>query len=487
MKLMKAYRRYLKGDDINPFYKNIFYILSKVFPFSFLRYYSEGDISKSLSILKRWRFLGGRFVSYERKLRDIQGFLNSEELPMNNKKNKLGVFNEKVLFAFHSCAAFDPSGYTSRSNSIAKGIMSIGVKVNAAVRPGYPWDLPSHKMAIKKSYQNVSGISFRFWPDTNVSLRTPESEYIEIYGELLAEAAKDYGATVIHAASNYLNGMAAAKAASLLGINSVYEVRGLWHITRSFSIPKYRASEHFKYCEKRELAACHSVDKVITISDALKKFLVDKGIPENKISVVGNAASEVIITPDLIEASQLLRSSYGLEKGRSVIGYVGSLVAYEGLDKLIRLLARTSAEARPYLLIAGDGVARPSLELLAQKLGVAKDVLFVGRISYEQVSAHYGLFDLAALPRQASELTRLVPPVKPFEILAHGCPLVVSESVATAVGSTIGSPLLTADFDALKNIDELLAMAITAGATLPIVPTWEQRAREILSIYRQLG
>jgi glycosyltransferase involved in cell wall biosynthesis len=342
-------------------------------------------------------------------------------------------------------------------------------------------------MAVRTPYLSCSGINFQLWADAAINLRTPDSEYIETYGVLLAESAKKCGASVIHAASNYLNGLAAAKAAALLGVASVYEVRGLWHITRGFSLPAYRYSEHFQYCEKRELLACQSVDKVITISDALKFWLISKGIPQSKISVVGNAASQVLVTPDLIEETKSLRSRYCLEQGRPVIGYIGSLVAYEGLDKLIKLMASTPVGERPYLFIAGDGVAKSSLESLANKLGVARNVLLVGRIGEKQVSAHYGLFDLVALPREASELTRLVPPVKPFEILAHGCPLVVSESVATAVGSTMGSPLLTANFDALSNINELVELATCSEVPIPAVPTWDQRAQEILSIYRQLG
>ena len=99
---------------------------------------------------------------------------------------------------------------------------------------------------------------------------------------------------MIHAASNYLNGAAAAAAGRASGITTIYEVRGLWHLTRAFSEPGYDRTEHYRYCERREVAACAAVDHVITLSGGLRRWLIERGIPETKISVVGNATQQQV-------------------------------------------------------------------------------------------------------------------------------------------------------------------------------------------------
>jgi glycosyltransferase involved in cell wall biosynthesis len=48
------------------------------------------------------------------------------------------------------------------------------------------------------------------------------------------------------------------------------------------------------------------------------------------------------------------------------------------------------------------------------------------------VPAHYGLLDLFALPRADLEVCRAVTPLKPFEALATGTPILVSDLPALA-------------------------------------------------------
>ncbi|MBW4933783.1 glycosyltransferase [Marinobacter sp. F4206] len=483
MRLLREYLFFVKGGKVRPFLAMGFNVLSQTFPFSFLKAYSQGDLTGSLRILRKWRFTGGRVRQQERKIADMRDFLVSKDDPISKENGRREPFNGCVMLAFHSCGAFDPSGYASRSTALAQGLEALGIGVNAVVRPGYPWDLPAHKTERRIRYTTYQGVEFQFWPNAGVSLRTPDSEYIEVYGRLLAEAASDRRASVIHAASNYLNGFAAAKAGALLGITSVYEVRGLWHVTRAFSQPNYRQSEHYHYCEKREIAACFYVDKVVTISEALKRWLAGKGVPESKISVVGNATYVTDVEEFSETSVENLRSRFALPENGRVIGYLGSLVEYEGLDLLIESLARTPSHARPTLLLVGSGKHEGKLRSLSAELGVAEYVIFAGRVERHEVSACYQLMDLVALPRKADLLTRLVPAIKPFEVVAEGRPLMVSESLAEALEGSLDGGFSVVDFDNLDRLDELFSREVTP---IDSIPTWATRAAELKTIYMGL-
>ena len=190
------------------------------------------------------------------------------------------AFNGHVLFALHSCGAFDPSGYASRSVSLIGALERQGVQAVIATRPGYPWDLARHRARPQASSVDHGGLHFLLAPATRVQacgIRTADTS--RATRRACSSSREAHGASVIHAASNYLNGAAAAIAGRRSGLTSVYEVRGLWHLTRAFLEPGYSQTDHFRYCEQREIAACEAVDHVVTISPGLQGWLIERGIP----------------------------------------------------------------------------------------------------------------------------------------------------------------------------------------------------------------
>ena len=98
---------------------------------------------------------------------------------------------------------------------------------------------------------------------------------------------------------------------------------------------------------------------------------------------------------------QDLLERYGIG-GRKVLMTLGRLVqdeAYKGVDKIIRILSRLLLkEPNLVYFVAGDGNARPYLERLAQEIGVARNVIFAGRISEGEKKDIYSLADAFVLP-----------------------------------------------------------------------------------------
>jgi glycosyltransferase involved in cell wall biosynthesis len=59
-------------------------------------------------------------------------------------------------------------------------------------------------------------------------------------------------------------------------------------------------------------------------------------------------------------------------------------------------------------------------------------VVFTGRLEQAEVPDHYALLDLFAIPRRDLEVCRAVTPLKPFEALAMGIPVLASDLPALA-------------------------------------------------------
>jgi glycosyltransferase involved in cell wall biosynthesis len=445
----------------------------------------QGHLTAALTLLrcrKRLSDMGQRLLE---RTEDALGILSGPAQAPPARMQPTLPFNGRVLFALHSCGAFDPSGYASRSVALISALVARGVMPIITIRPGYPWDLANHRNTPKCAEVHHGGLRFQLVPDADATIHRPESIYIDTYARHLIQLALAHDVSIIHAASNYLNGTAAAQAGRTLGITSIYEVRGLWHLTRAFGKPGYAKTEHYRYCEMREIAACQQVDHVITLSDGLRQWLIERSIAANKISVVGNAAH---LLPSVPCASVLsgtaVRERLGIPASAKVIGYLGTLVEYEGLDILLYAHARTPEAHRPYLLFVGSGKHEVVLRKLAKTLGTRSKVIFAGRVSADQVSAHYAAMDALILPRRDDILTRLVPAIKPFEILAHGRILFVSPPLAQALGDTLPDGYAVIDLESLDRLDSLLTADVAAQIDIA-VPTWDDRAEEVLALYRR--
>lgn len=242
----------------------------------------------------------------------------------------------------------------------------------------------------------------------------------------LVEVAEIVKPDLIHAHSPVLNAWPALWVAKKRRIPVVYEVRAFWedaavdHGTTSEGSLRYRATRAL------ETAALRRVDAITTICEGLRADIAARGIAPEKITVIPNA---VDVGEFRFEEArdEALAARLGLT-GKTVIGFLGSFYAYEGLDLLLAALPQVLA-ARPEarVLLVGGGPQEEALKAQARALGLADKVLFVGRVPHAEVQKYYGLVDVLAYPRHAMRLTELVTPLKPLEAMAQGKLLVASD------------------------------------------------------------
>jgi len=231
---------------------------------------------------------------------------------------------------------------------------------------------------------------------------------------------------LLHAHSPVLNAMPALRVGRRHRIPVVYEVRAFWedaavnHGTNTEGGVRYRATRAI------ETFALKRADHITTICDGLKQEMVGRGIAADKITVIPNAV-DVVAFEFGGEPDQALKTRLGLQ-GSTVVGFIGSFYAYEGLDLLIGAL-RAVLAVRPdvRLLLVGGGPEEDALKGLARRLGLADRVVFAGRVPHRDVQRYYSVVDVFAYPRRSMRLTELVTPLKPLEAMAQGQLLVASD------------------------------------------------------------
>lgn len=351
-------------------------------------------------------------------------------LPPVSSRRRYEPIPRKVLYTLHNALPFHSAGYATRTHGLLSRLNRSGFNVQGVTRLGYPYDMPGRAdMGPIESHHTVDEVVYaHLSTQPGVEQKKPLFDYVQRYADALESFAMEAKPAVIHAASNHWNGLATVIAANRLGIPSVYEVRGLWEVTRGSRNPDWVGSGMYRLIARMEADAARGATQVLTITNALKDELVRRGVEEAKISVVPNGVDTGRFTP--LQKDAALASALGIE-GKTVIGYIGSILDYEGLEILLeaaRVLKQTRSDF--HVLIVGDGAELERFRGLSVDYDLQDIVTFTGRVPHEEVEKYYSIVDIAPFPRLPLAVCEMVSPLKPFEAMAMGKAVVASNVAA---------------------------------------------------------
>lgn len=362
------------------------------------------------------------------------------------------------------------AGYTTRTHGIARAQVEAGLEVHVVTRLGFP--VTKGRLGAARTVV-LDGVTYHrlvaplpLRPDTGLDRDTAATLAV-------VDAVRP---DVLHAHTNHLNGQVALRVRERTGLPVVYEVRGFIEETRRSDArtpvpgvphaPDGRG-ETYRLTRDAETWCMRHADAVVTISRAMAADIVGRGIDEAKVTLSPNAVGAAFLAVDRAAGADPLVTAAlpTLAPGTCVVGVVGTLNAYEGVDVLLdalRLLGARPGAPAVHLLVVGDGPARADLEARAAGLPAT----FVGRVPAPEVPRWYTGIDLYCVPRADLPVTRLVPPLKPVEAMATGLPVVASDlpplrELADAGPAPTG--VLVPPGDAAALADALAGLAADAG------------------------
>lgn len=385
--------------------------------------YKLGNLEKSLALIgnKRPRLKSLRVI--QAKCREALEVIQAPA-PQPAPERDTRAWNNKVLFCLHYSLPHDTNGYARRSHSVLTKLRDRGVDVTACTRLNHPWDTARNPADIPL-LDSVEGVDYHHLKDDAITISAQETMYFEAYARQIEDLARKIEPSVLHACSNFWNAEAAIRAAHKLGLKAFYEFRGLWHLTRTVYEPWFAQSDLYRYHETMERNAALRADQVLAISGPLRDVLLGWGVPEERITLAPNAVDPHLFTP--LEPDMALKRELGLE-GKTVLGFIGSITAYEGLDLLIEAMPGLLKKGiKVALLVVGSGADAPALKAKAHDLGLDDNVLFPGRVPHDQVQRYYSIMDILPYPRLDLPLCATVPPLKVLEAMAMEKAVIVSD------------------------------------------------------------
>ena len=319
------------------------------------------------------------------------------------------------------------SGYTFRTLSLLREQRKLGWETHHITSPKHGAGL--NGKGADATEETVDGWHFFRTPVPAGGRSLPGLGELKLMRQLearLQAVAEQVRPQIIHAHSPVLNALPAIKVARRLGIPVVYEVRAFWEDAAVDHGTTTEGSLRYRMTRTMETHALKRVDHVFTICEGLRSDIVARGIPAPKVTVIPNAVDIESFEPGG-QPDEALKAKLGLT-GCTVLGFIGSFYAYEGLDLLLDALPRILAN-RPdvRVLLVGGGPQDAALKAQAQRLGLQDKIVFTGRVPHAEVNRYYDLVDVLVYPRHSMRLTELVTPLKPLEAMAQGRILVASD------------------------------------------------------------
>ncbi|MGO1182499.1 MAG: glycosyltransferase [Micrococcaceae bacterium] len=320
---------------------------------------------------------------------------------------------EKIVCILHGSAPLQSGGYAIRAHGILRALRQRDVNIVAATRPGFGWD-PE-----RSTVDTHDGVDYHRLPDTGVPRELGEAQHMLSFIEPYERFLREQGATKVHVRSTYLIAVPAIIAAHRLGLKVVYEVSGLWELVYEDREKRESLLNRSPFATFGEVLAVRHADQVIVMNDAVRELSISRGADPDRLRVAPNAVDVTLFAP--------APSSRG-EANDLTVGYIGSFVDYEGIDKIVKAAADLKARGfSTNFRLVGDGQRRPVIEQLVEKYDVGDIVTLTGRVPHAQVVDEYRTIDILVYPRKNTGATSTVTPLKPFEALAMEKAVIVSD------------------------------------------------------------
>ncbi|MCD6518750.1 MAG: glycosyltransferase family 4 protein [Anaerolineae bacterium] len=238
--------------------------------------------------------------------------------------------------------------------------------------------------------------------------------------------------------------------------------------------------------------AVRRTDAIIAVSQATKRDLMRLlGVPEHRIKVIYEAASPYFRPLKKPDLKQRVRGRFGIRT--EFILFVGTIEPRKNIPTLLRAFRRLLDDYRldVQLVLAGaKGWLYDEVFQLVEELDLSKDVLFLGRVTTEELLWLYNVAQVLVTPSIYEGFG-----LPPLEAMACGTPVIASnvssfpEVVADAgllIDPNNVEELTVAIWRVLDD-SELRESLIEKGLKRASFFSWEKAAQETLALYHDLA
>jgi glycosyltransferase involved in cell wall biosynthesis len=165
--------------------------------------------------------------------------------------------------------------------------------------------------------------------------------------------------------------------------------------------------------------------RAAAVSEPLASWATELGATD--ATVIPNGADTGQLEPARWSSAGLeLRRQLGFDEGRPVVGFVGSLKPWHGVELLLDAVSELAESLAIGVLIVGDGPRRAMVDELARNLPASIRVAVTGSVPSDEVPRYLAAMDIAVAPYLPNDKFYFSP-LKVVEAMASGLPVIASD------------------------------------------------------------
>jgi glycosyltransferase involved in cell wall biosynthesis len=275
----------------------------------------------------------------------------------------------------------------------------------------------------------------------------------------------------------------------LVPCRSVVTIHDCIHLRFPQYLPNRMA---YAYARTFLWAATHQADRIITVSEASKRDILEYfHVPPERIEVIYNGIDERFWTPPPEDAIERVRERYQLTD--PFILYTGNIKPHKNLERLIDAFHQLRREGldQVKLLIIGDEISKyATLRRAVHRHKLHKHVRFHGFVPDDTLAVLYRLAAAFVFPSLYEGFG-----LPPLEAMASGTPVVTSN--VSSLPEVVGDAALLIDPHDVDAIAGAIRMVLTDAALRDDLRargfrrarefSWERSVARVRSIYAEVG
>ena len=161
-------------------------------------------------------------------------------------------------------------------------------------------------------------------------------------------------------------------------------------------------------------------DRVLVINERLKTLVIKMGANPKRACVV---RAGVNLAQFRETSRNKMRIQHGIEKDDSILFFMGWFYKFSGLREVALELAKAK-DSHLKLLIVGEGDAFNELQEIREKYNLQSRFILTGQKPYQEIPSFIAASDICLLPAYNNEVMRHIVPIKLYEYLAMGKPVI---------------------------------------------------------------
>lgn len=252
--------------------------------------------------------------------------------------------------------------------------------------------------------------------------------------------------------------------------------------------PEWHPKGRIRYFKKNFWENLKRADRIIVISDYIKKEGVNLGLPEEKLTTIHLGFDHEVFRTYSLHDLQLVQKKYGLSE--HFLLFVGSIEPRKNLKNLLQAYISLNEEIRKDLklvLVGFKGWENKEIKKLMNNN--KKDIYYLGYLPDKELGKLYNLATLLIYPSIYEGFG-----LPPLEAMACGCPVVVSN--VASLPEVCGDAAYYVDPHNIDSIAEGIYKVITdealrqnmieKGLQRAKLFSWEKSAREHIKVFEEV-